>query len=49
MCHPFPPSTAQDLGPQGEKKNLYFYIGGEGVEKKVAPILDPTQWQLLVP
>ena len=26
--------------------NLYFYIGG--VEKKVAPILGPIQWQLLV-
>lgn len=34
LCHPFPPSTAQDLGPQ--EKNLYFYIGGEGVEKKAA-------------
>ena len=26
-----------------------FLYWGEGVEKKVAPILGPIQWQLLVP
>lgn len=46
LCHPFPPSTAQDLGPQ-EKKSIFLYW--VGVEKKAAPILGPTQWQLLVP
>lgn len=45
-CHPSPPSTAQDFGTT--KIYIYIFILG-GVEKKAAPIVGPTQWQLLVP